>query len=104
MPLSHQTIGWQPAMQSAARNAIKVHQIGTADGAKQFEVEACMRRRRRPPLAPDAKNALEVARRGVLQRIRRLRREVAEGCQEQADWLALHAELINALEQPDGNP
>ena len=40
MPFGHKTVGWQPAMQAAAGNAIKVRQIRAADGTKQFEVDS----------------------------------------------------------------
>lgn len=70
--------------------------------AKQFEVVAWESRERKPLLVADARNALEVKRRGVRQRIARARREAAHGCGEQSEWLALHAELIEALELQGG--
>src|SRR5262245_50592336 len=40
MPLGHEAVGGQPAMQAAAGNAVKVRQIRAADGAEQLEVDA----------------------------------------------------------------
>jgi hypothetical protein len=68
--------------------------------ALQFEATAWERREKKPLWSADAINAVERTRRGILVRIATARREAAEGCRSQDEWLARHAELIGALEQP----
>jgi len=72
--------------------------------AKEFELRAWERRERKPLWLAEARNDMEAKRRGIEQRLVRARRDATEGCRMQADWLALHSELIDALEQPQGKP
>ena len=71
--------------------------------AKQFEVVAWESRERKPLWVADARNTLERIRRGVQLRLMRLRRELAEGCHLQAEWLALHTELISEIQTCGGD-
>jgi hypothetical protein len=72
--------------------------------ALQFEALAWEHRARKPVWSSEALNIVVGKRRGLAQRLAKARRDAAEGCRSQADWLVRHAELIHALEHPPEFP
>lgn len=72
--------------------------------ALQFEALAWENRSSKPLWSCETTNDVMRKRRGLQQRLAKARKEAAEGCPLQVEWLAKHAELIHALEYPPEFP
>jgi hypothetical protein len=67
--------------------------------ALQFEARAWENRESKPLWSAEATNMIIGKKRGMQQRLAKAHREAADGCRLHIEWLAKHAELIEALEQ-----